>query len=77
MSVFSGTIISGLSVRFFYTRHYDELQINNQKNSDILAASRNNARNLGTFQNQSDEMYKNYLEQQKRREKDKLEQLKF
>ena len=60
MSYTAGSIISSLSVRFFYGLHTSELEIANKKNSEALAAARANARQYETLDNQKEELLKRW-----------------
>jgi len=55
-----GSIISSLSVRFFYGLHTSELEIANKKNSEALASARSQARQYETLDNQKEELLKRW-----------------
>jgi len=70
-----GSVISALSVRFFYGRHVQDLELATESNSKILATARKQAKELGSTENQVNEFYRKYQESQRKKVKDDFEEL--
>merc|ERR1711915_944343 len=63
-----GSIISSGSIFSMYWKHSSELEVANNKNSEVLMTSRNNARIYGTLEAQKEALAKRWEEEQRRHE---------
>ena len=61
-----GSLISSGSIVSMYRKHSSDLEVANNKNSEVLMTSRNNARIYGTLEAQKEALAKRWQDEQKR-----------
>ena len=63
-----GSLISSGSIFSMYWKHSSELEVANNKNSEVLMTSRNNARIYGTLEAQKEALARRWEDEQRKYE---------